>query len=402
MKWTSCLIFLLGFYSSIANAQVCSAEKVAEVLAPNTTGTDVVYVNCNLNLSSTDVVTKTIAVRGIEGRGVNINCNNALIDGYAGGADRFAVIIRSTPFEDTWRPVYNVTVQNCRIRGDIRVRGMPYEDVKQSSFSLGHTERTQAAAPYNITLQNNQITSTGKIHLYVESGVTRVSVLNNTFRGTANSATIYLDAESGNHTIRGNTFAANSTAREILAIDGSASNKIITNVFYNTKGGVFLYRNCGERGVVRHQTPSFNQIINNVFYNRSSPTSILGGGGNSNPGRDANYAIHVASRNGRPNYCNEDNGYNFGSSINNRDLAKENAVAQNQIFNATTAAKIVNDENPNYYFANQTVSAVQQRKAGCFVESTKSFVLDSARVCVAARSNLCQDGTLIDQGTACN
>jgi len=67
------------------------------------------------------------------------------------------------------------------------------------------------------------------------------------------------------------------------------------------QGGIYLYRNCGEGGTVRIETPSYNRILNNLFvYQRQEL---------SDP------AIYVGSRNyGRfenwwpGSHCNDDVG----------------------------------------------------------------------------------------------
>jgi len=85
-----------------------------------------------------------------------------------------------------------------------------------------------------------------------------------------NSVAVYLDAESYRNTLQGNSFHADHGAgsqREVLAVDGSSNNLIMSNHFSSLQyGGIYLYRNCGEGGTIRHSTPSNNSIINNVFY----------------------------------------------------------------------------------------------------------------------------------------
>src|SRR5690606_33199014 len=119
--------------------------------------------------------------------------------------------------------------------------------------------------------------------------------------GWGDSVGIYMDAESGHNVIARNYIHMLTNQREQVAIDGSAHNTVIENRFSGlSHGGIYLYRNCGEDGNIRHQTPSYNQIVNNVFYY----DSCTGG----------NPAIWLASRNGNRPYCGLDDGYPYGSS----------------------------------------------------------------------------------------
>ncbi len=158
------------------------------------------------------------------------------------------------------------------------------------------------------------IVGTGSIPLYVGPGVTRLSLTHSTLSGRSDATALYLDAESADNRIENNVIAV-GTRREVVAIDGSARNRIIGNRF-DLKGrpGVFLYRNCGERGVIRHQTPSNNQVTDNVF----------SGAARLRPQR-----VVVGAREGRRSYCGEDRGYPWGSSADDGDRATGNVVARN-------------------------------------------------------------------------
>ena len=99
----------------------------------------------------------------------------------------------------------------------------------------------------------------------------------------------------------------------MLAVDGSSYNLIINNWFSGlNNGGIYLYRNCGEGGTVRHATPSYNQIINNVFYY----DEYIG----------FNPSVFIGSRNGNRSYCGDDGGYPFGSNSSDLDYARYNVV----------------------------------------------------------------------------
>ena len=222
-------------------------------------------------------------------------------------------------------PIRNVTIKNCKLKGSIRVLGLGMngedENVKNSSYKAGHTERAQAAAPSNVLLSNLTIEGVQRIPLYLAPGVTKVTIENSKFIGNTVSTVIYLDAESAYNTIRNNTFNVEGSAtfrvREVIAVDGSAHNQITGNIFEKAVGGgVYLYRNCGEGGTVRHQSPQYNVIENNNFN-----LSGLNWG---------NYGIWLGSRNGNRNYCSADDGHKFGSSIDNGDFADYNVVSNNK------------------------------------------------------------------------
>ena len=158
-------------------------------------------------------------------------------------------MIRSEEKEQGWDVPEKITVRNGRIRGSIRIFGQGVNGeapkVRESSHREGHTARAQAAAPKGIVLENLQIEANHRIPLYLGPGVTGVTVRNCTFTGWSASTTVYLDAESGGNRIEGCAFEVKS-AREVMAIDGSATNVITGNQFLKTPfGGIYLYRNPG-------------------------------------------------------------------------------------------------------------------------------------------------------------
>jgi hypothetical protein len=146
-------------------------------------------------------------------------------------------------------------------------------------------------------------------------------------KGRTDSVALYLDAESGFNVIRNNTFDIIGANREIIAVDGSANNQLLTNTIKQApSGGIYLYRNCGEGGTVRHQAPQNNLIAGNTINN-------TGG-----------YGIWLGSRNGGRLYCNEDKGFSFGSSIDDRDFADNNTVRDNTF---TSSARTIRSDGSN-------------------------------------------------------
>jgi len=273
-----------------------------------------------------------------------IDCNGGLFN----GGKLTYLVISSTKTSSGWVQTKNVTVKNCKIIGGVRIIGLGKNgqaaDVKESSLSLGHTERAQAAAPANIKFSNVIFeTSDGMTLLYIAPGTTYVTVENSTFSGinTGSGPIVYMDAESGHNIFRNNIFSARST-REVIACDGSAYNLIEENDFNMiTKGGIYLYRNCGEGGTVRHQTPNHNTIRNNSF----NLSNLIYG----------NYGIWLGSRNGNKSYCEDDAGYSFGSSIDNRDFANDNIVNSNSFSGGSASTQIKNDGENNQINATASV-----------------------------------------------
>ncbi len=158
---------------------------------------------------------------------------------------------------------------------------------------------------------------------------------------------MYLDAESGYNVFRNNKFNAKST-REVIACDGSAYNLFEGNAFnIITKGGIYLYRNCGEKGTVRHQTPHHNTIRNNTFNLQNLVLeSIL-----EIYYTEKNYGVWLGSRNGDRNYCGADADYNFGSGADDRDFADNNIVINN-VFQNNARRWYVSDRGANNQVSN--------------------------------------------------
>lgn len=247
------------------------------------------------------------------------------------------ILICSQKTENGWDRPEGIVIRNGRLRGSIRILGLgrngEAELVKVSSHRLGHTTRAQEAAPTGIQISDVEIEGTGGIPLYLAPGVTHTQVESCYFTGWSKSVGIYLDAESAHNTVRDCTFSIR-TAREVIAVDGSANNRIEGNRFGQVEfGGIYLYRNCGEGGTVRHQSPQGNLIVGNYF-----DTEAL---------RFRANAIWLGSRNGQRPYCHLDDGFPFGSSVDNRDFADRNTVKENVFTGGRTGSKVRDDGQDN-------------------------------------------------------
>ena len=320
------LATIIGLTSSNASAKsACSTELVEKILATSQQGPAMFAIACDLTLPAQSLVRGNLIFQGAAASGVTLDCNGGTIDATEGANStrRTAITVRSAKTADnTWAPPRNVTVKNCNIRGSVRLYGMDQNTngpvMRESSFSADHTARAQAAAPSDITFSKLQMTARDAVVLYVGAGVTRMTLTHSTIDGEGASTAIYLDAESSENLIEDNVFLFRSSRREVLAIDGSSRNKILGNTFKNVEhGGIFVYRNCGEGGVIRHQRPEYNRIERNTFdlstvsSNRGAPVIWLG------------------SRQGRSSFCFFDPAHPFGSSANPMDFARHNTVNDN-------------------------------------------------------------------------
>lgn len=305
-------------------ARPCTPAQMAELTAASD---QPVLLTCRAVLSPDTRVTRRIVIAGDRASGAGVDCRGGAL-GVAGAATTPrapTVYIVSQADGTGWRRPTDVRIQNCTVHGAIRIWGMgaggSMRDLLASSRTAGHTAAAQAAAPTRITLSDVAFAATGSIPLYIGPGVTRVTVQRPRFTGRSVSTAVYLDAESADNAILDGVFDIR-TGREMIAVDGSARNRIAGNRFalhgglLRGRGGVFLYRNCGEDGVIRHQTPSDNVIADNVFT----------GAGWFRP-----RAVVVGAREGNRRYCRDDAGWPYGSSADDGDHATGNVVARNVV-----------------------------------------------------------------------
>lgn len=298
--------------------RACDAAQLRALTAAETTP---YRLTCRAALNG-GRITRPILIEGAEASGAGIDCGGGSI-GRPG-----AQVTTRQPTVAVWsrasgagfsRP-QNVFIRDCTVHGAVRVWGMAaggsMSDLRDSSRTPGHTAAAQAAAPAGVTLDRVRFLGTGSIPLYVGPGVTGLTLRNSSFAGRSVSVAVYLDAESAGNTIADNVFDI-TTAREQIAVDGSARNRIVGNRFnLGRRGGIFLYRNCGEDGVIRHQTPSDNVITDNSFsgVNWLRPQTVF-----------------VGAREGNRRYCSDDRGWPFGSSADDGDNATSNTVVRNRI-----------------------------------------------------------------------
>lgn len=303
---------------SLPAARPCEAAELAELTADTATP---YRLTCRARLTPDQPIVRPIVIEGAEASGASLDCAGGSV-----GRPGAAVSTRSPSIAiwsrritaDRWSRPTDIRITHCLVHGSVRIWGMGadggYDDLRASSRTESHTQTAQAAAPSHITLDEVVIRGTGSIPLYVGPGVTDLSLTRSTLEGRSVSTALYLDSESADNRIEDNLLRTR-TRREMVAVDGSARNRITGNRFeLGGRPGVYLYRNCGERGVIRHQTPSFNTIIDNVFTGENPLRPRL---------------VVENARQGRRPYCDDDRGYPWGSSINNKDESSSNIVRIN-------------------------------------------------------------------------
>jgi len=199
-----------------------------------------------------------------------LSCNGAVIDG--GGRQKNGIIINGKG-----KPINNVVVKDCVVR-NFSGRGVwVTAGVKNPNWSTV-VEENYKISPRNIVLDHLVIENIGRGGVYFDSYVTDSVLKNSTVRGSGRVG-VYLEQATQRIKVLNNTIAHNGRseklkgAREGLAIDSSAKNIIEGNKFIgNAAGGVYLYKNCGEKfstgkSLIRWQHSDQNTIRNNFFQN---------------------------------------------------------------------------------------------------------------------------------------
>lgn len=227
-----------------------------------------------------------------------------------------------------WDRPDGLRLRHCRIRGAIRLMGLgrngEAEAVRRSSRRPDHTRQAQAAAPHGVVLEQLDLEAVGPIPLYAGPGTVGLRLTDSRLWGTSRSVALYLDAESRGNQIARNTFTV-TTGREVIALDGSAGNRLLANTIHQGGGGgIFLYRNCGEGGTARHQAPTDNWIRGNRFLAVPGPP-----GGIRLPSVARAPDVWLGSRGGRRPYCLLDVAIPFGSGRDDGDNADRNWVEAN-------------------------------------------------------------------------
>ena len=334
----------------------CSKEKIVQLCTTATAADAFIEIDCHIDFTQMDcrraaqlpnVITKQLRFQGSSASGVIADFNQAHIDAGAGTLHfQRGDIIEIRSIRDSgghWLRPERVQLLRARITGSLRIFGMGRngEDplVRASSLDLNHTDRVRLAAPTQINIESMHITGTGRNPVYFGPGVTNSILQRSTIDGSSARVGIYLDAESHGNTIQDNRISVNTVDGSVwgfydrgwpqIAIDASSHNRVIGNHFSHLRqGGIYLYRNCGEGGTVRHSTSSDNVIEGNIFeyddFAGLAPAVFIG---SRDYGRWENWLPG--------SHCDDDeqNGITVGSARSNADHATDNSVILNRIKN---------------------------------------------------------------------
>jgi hypothetical protein len=333
-------------------AEKLAAAKMKEIRAPATARSSEVFIDRNITLNPNDVITKRLIFEGSDSTGVTFDFNGATLDGGRRGSVNYGrdmIEVRSEVKVRTrngiegraWKRPENILVKNGKIIGSVRVWGMgkngEHPDIRDSSKrDVQHVQRVRMNAPRNIVFDGITITGVGRNPFYFSPGVTYSKLINSEVKGKSDAVGIYLDAESAYNTIE-NSYVHVETKEDRLnliptlpsrgwpqmAVDGSSWNTINNNRFASLRnGGIYLYRNCGEKGTIRITPPEHNTITNNFFYYKKytghKPAIYLGS-------RDYGRAKDIVG------HCGDDRGRSYGSSRSNEDYARHNIIKNNKL-----------------------------------------------------------------------
>lgn len=336
---------LVIFSKEAEAAPNCSASQMAEISRFTSIPAE---VKCNINMSSSDIIRRPIVFRGAASSNVTVNCNGGMIAVPAAYRDTVdAIDVESTQSGDQFSIPENITVKNCEVFGSIRISSTYYignaisgNDAGPSTVMTKRNTSPRYITYDNLTVTNANTNKKRKDTVYFEQGVTYSTLKNSKVIHDGSGVPIYLAPDAAYNVIYNNEFHNERQSRELFAIDGAEHNRIERNWFSGlSKGGIYLYRNCGENGNIRYGVPRKNTISDNIFYYKSYS--------GSNP------AIYLGSRftqkSTNESYCDLDSGKNWtitdvpaslnwdqdweSSSSDDRDFARDNTVTGNRICN---------------------------------------------------------------------
>lgn len=202
------------------------------------------------------------------------------------------ILIRST--EDYQSN--NIVVKNCNLKNYVRgirvnfsMSATTVSDLKNNINVEALENYLRTISPTNIRVEHSTINFSHKDGVYVDRFVNGF-VLDNSSVNSTGVVGVYLDSGSSNSHIKNSSFTKNGYSRyvselrsitkelkdysrEAIAIDSSINNVIEGNSFTNnSRGAVFLYKNCNEfhqdpKQIPRYQSADGNIITRNKFYN---------------------------------------------------------------------------------------------------------------------------------------
>ncbi len=184
----------------------------------------------------------------------------------------------------------DVAVRNCIVDGpftnSLRIRRQGFKDLAEGAeyenatanilVESSHFYDSRGSGVFvdgfvtGVTLRDVEVSGSGGVGVYLEAGskdnVIETSRIHHNGFGD-------VTPEGVPFTFGGTEFRYESTGREGIAIDGSRDNIVRHNwISYNSAGGIFLYKNCGEDATtqpashwVRHYGATGNRIEDNFI-----------------------------------------------------------------------------------------------------------------------------------------
>lgn len=203
------------------------------------------------DLSLSENVTKTKYT--VSAPGVVIDGNGHVIDGIC-NTDCIGLTINAN----------NVTVRNLtitRFDGGVsinpRVTGTRFENVRVIN-NVNHGIFVNIGAN-DFSCDNCDVSDNGTMGIYLE-----YNSYGNTISNSRIAHNGYRDKDTGDW--QENLSNDRKDKREGLAIDSSQNNMIRNSVFEgNALTGITMYRNCGERGIIREWGANYNSVVDSTF-----------------------------------------------------------------------------------------------------------------------------------------
>lgn len=253
----SALLFVALALSALAASPAAAATPAAN--QAHTIGCD--RAAAHVTITTTTHLDGSCTYTGgfdITASNVTLDCRGAHLEHTADdGTNAVTVAVAATA------NLANVTIRNCHINGFQHAIDIARNGANQ--LAAGHEYDNSLR---NVVVEDNQISNTHAVGIYVHPYVTNTTLRRNTIANSASTG-IYLDEGSRGvrverNVLTGNGFVENGPGgtnttfsglsvrywgpgREAIAVDGSSNNVIRGNwMSGNSAGGVFLYTNCGE------------------------------------------------------------------------------------------------------------------------------------------------------------
>lgn len=194
----------------------------------------------------------------------------------------------------------NVTIKNCNVTNYVRgiriimaISSASRSDLKNNVNVEALENNLREISPKNIRIENSNINFSHKDGVFISRFITDFVMDNSTVNSTG-AVGVYIDSGSANNTISNSTLSKNGYSdyditkreikkknveysREALAIDSSFGNVIDNNVFsQNSRGSVFIYKNCNEHYQDPNQIPRYQSADNNVISNNNFTSEEFG------------------------------------------------------------------------------------------------------------------------------